>query len=113
MAYWGKNHRHARYSRGKFWINIKIKPNDYKNVYDITKELCLIRIEDEIGIPFDIRLDLHKEYTYQQDIFENDLVAESERETLIMSRIGQGKFRNRLFEKYHSCIICDIKNQSF
>lgn len=66
MKYWGGNnyYSHAKYNKGVFWIDIEIQPQDYQNIYYMTKQLCLKRIEDETGISFDTRIDLLEEYLY-------------------------------------------------
>lgn len=113
MRYWGGNNEysHAKYNEGLFWIDININPEHYKFVFSMTKQLCLERIKNETGITFDTRIDLHEEYEYLNKELENNHIAETEKESTIMSRIGQGKFRNRLFEKFNSCVLCGIQHR--
>ena len=114
MKYWGSSNNrytHARYKSGVFWIDISIDPEDYSHVYHMTRELCLARIEKETNIPFDTKIDLHDEYVYLQKEVQNEKVAETEKESIILTRLSQGKFRNRLFERYGSCIMCGIEHR--
>lgn len=50
------------------------------------------------------------------DIKSSDLSAisnETERESIIKSRIGQSNFRKRLLTKYKKCSVCGIENNNF
>lgn len=49
-----------------------------------------------------------KEEKQLTDIKNNSSLNETEKEALIKSRRGQGKFRDSLFKKYGKCIITDI-----
>ncbi|MFZ7132471.1 MAG: HNH endonuclease [Eubacteriales bacterium] len=113
MTYWngGNSNSLAKFNGKEFWININIQPEDFQYVYYMTRQLCIKRIEKETGIPFDVKINLHEEYIYQQNEVEKEMVAETERESIIMTRIGQGKFRNRLFERYDRCVLCGIQHK--
>ncbi len=43
-------------------------------------------------------------------IMLNDTLTETERETLILARVGQGNFRDKILKKYRKCIITGISD---
>ncbi|SHF17930.1 HNH endonuclease [Alkalibacter saccharofermentans] len=114
MKYWGGSslYGHARFDGEYFWIDIDIKSKDCTIVYEMTKELCIRRIEYETGIPFDSRVDLQDEYKYLVSETEKLGIKETEKEFIIKGRIGQEKFRNRLLERYDRCMLCGVRNYS-
>lgn len=113
MKYWGGNldYGHAKLDGNFFWIDIKIKPKNYEEVYYMTKKLCIARIEKEINCKFDIRINLEDEYQYIVKELGDKYISDTQRETIIKARLGQGKFRNRLIEHFNTCLICGIQHK--
>lgn len=112
MKFWGGNnsYKHAKFNGKQFWIDIDIEPEDMDYVYNMTKNACLDRIEHETGERFDTRIHLDEEYKYQLSQVNTLKIAETEREAYVMTRIGQGKFKNRLLERYRECPVCKVQN---
>lgn len=44
-------------------------------------------------------------------VSSDEALTETERETIILARIGQGKFRQKIIDKYQKCIITGISDQ--
>lgn len=109
MKYWGE---FSFYQNGKFWFNFSIPSYKRQEVYEKTRFECITRIEKELGFKIDTMVDLKDEYKYHYDESKNKYIAESEREGYVKQRLVQGKFRNRLLERYDDCIICGIENKN-
>lgn len=108
MRHWGSV---SNFEHGKFCFDLDIPYNYRKEVYFKTKAECIERIQDELGFKIDAMINLHETYNYYKDVSENLYVAESEREGYVKQRLTQGKFRNRLLEKYDKCLMCGIENE--
>jgi hypothetical protein len=107
MKYWGD---YSKYANGKFWFDLLIPENKRNEVFEQTKLECKKRINQELGTDIDFRVDIRDEYNYIYNQLNHGSVSESEKESYVKVRLTQGKFRNRLMEKYDNCLICSIEN---
>lgn len=107
MKYWGD---YSQYAKGKFWFDLLIPENKREEVYEQTKLECKKRIYQELGTEIDFRVELRDEYNYIYEQLNHGFVSESEKESYVKVRLTQGKFKNRLMEKYDNCLICSIEN---
>ena len=108
MKYWGK---FSRVDSGVFCFELSIPQHKRQEVYEKTRFECIKRIEKELGFKIDTMVNLNDEYKFRYDESKNMYIAESERQGYVKQRLVQGKFRNRLLERYGDCIICGIENK--
>ncbi|WP_175548554.1 HNH endonuclease [Dethiosulfatibacter aminovorans] len=109
MRYWGK---FSCYRNGEFWFELSIPSHRREEVYEKTRFECIARVEKELDFKIDTMINLKDEYEYRYDESKNMYISESEREGYVKQRLTQGKFRNRLLERFDDCIICGIENKN-
>ena len=109
-------------TRSRFYI----KSND--SIYDYFRRISLpnitslliqkVFVDDEFQLWFRLYLD-DIGYDFEQQIEiesiekieRDDTITETEKQSIIKARIGQGKFRELIISKYKSCIITGIDDE--
>lgn len=108
MKSWG---RYGLPINDKFSFNLKIPIEDREKVHKKTLEECINRIKNELGFEIDTRIDLCEEYDYYNDLSDKFIVAENYNNEYLKKILIKGKFKNRLFENHHNCLVCGIENK--
>ena len=115
MHFWGNRHTFGRYDQecDSFCFNIEIPPAYQSAIFEEVKVIALTRIHASmpgISLPYDF-------YDFSAKGIEREMVSEitalanydvTDREALVKTRIGQGKFRTLLIERYSHCLLCRL-----
>ncbi len=91
-----------------FEIRYLEQVNNKKKLFDKTKEACKSKIIEITGIR---SIDFNIDHTLDFEIIQKEIMeAPLYRENIVKSRVGQGKWRNRLIKEQSECVLCKIQN---